>query len=115
MSDVWVKIKIPEDLHGKFRLWSFENRCSMQGAILDWVEKACGVKPPTVDRKQVKVKPDVQTEGYVAVIRRDAPEPIPMAKCSKCFDTFPVADMVTDPKSGKLFCGDCVANMRNQQ
>ncbi len=38
-----------------------------------------------------------------------------MAKCRKCFDTFPVADMVTDPKSGKLFCGDCVENMRNQQ
>lgn len=39
-------------------------------------------------------------------------EEVKMAKCKRCYESFPVADMVTEPKTGKLFCSDCVELMK---
>ena len=42
-------------------------------------------------------------------------EEVKMAKCKRCYESFPVADMVTEPKTGKLFCADCVELMKGGQ
>jgi len=60
----------------------------------------------------------VATPGTITVHHETKPTPdtsIPMASCKRCADKFPVADMITEKKTGFLFCVDCVENMKNGQ
>lgn len=130
-----VQCEVERDVWRAARVVALENGDTIGGvvtsALKEFLQDRVGprLKASPVERKQPKegskvvggglvgvepsksitaVSMDKQTEGWCEVIR-------PTAKCRKCGESFPVADMVTEPKSGKLFCGDCVENMRNNQ
>ena len=49
MSDVWVKVKLPGELHEKFRRWVFDNDTSMQVSIVSAVKGMCGLRAGGTD------------------------------------------------------------------
>ncbi len=131
-----IPLRVPREVGTEWKVEAIKKGQSVQKWILERLEqtvtrpsKASGQPPKTSTLPVVKPEPspvskalsDVEKLKLAPVVSRAsayvsvAPSEVPMKKCAKCFDTFPVADMITDPKSGKLFCGDCVNNMRNQQ
>ena len=140
-----VKAELENEVHTRFKVWCVQQGWSMGEAIERLILERTGghkypVRAPVEERKQVKEASKVVGGGLVEVqspasdrkvsepisnqkpsgkdndhVEPDYPGQVPMAKCRKCGESFPVADMVTEPKSGKLFCGDCVENLKNGQ
>jgi hypothetical protein len=54
VSDVWVKVKLPGELHDKFRRYAFNASTSMQSEIVALVERLVSCDYP----KDVPVKPE---------------------------------------------------------
>ncbi len=118
MSKAYVRVELDMESRGRFKLWALTRGTTMQDELASHVERCLnGTKDPA--RKPVSRRVESVPSRPGSTLKLDPfsgePREVPMKKCSKCFDVFPVADMVTDPKSGKLFCGDCADNMRNQQ
>lgn len=135
VSVMKAQFEVDEILWGKVRVASLLKSKAIGELLTPILEREFGGQGgfeglPKKERKQSS-KTTRELEGYIdtpSVVKTppvtvsdspvgvpvDASE-VPMAKCRKCFESFPVADMVAEPKSGKLFCGDCVENMRNNQ
>ena len=136
-----VRVKMSSELHRKFRRWAFDNSTTMQSALVGAAESMCNGKDHKREVVEVDTRGRAPGERALRAVEADAPKPVQvsnpapptiplsqkvmsayvsapvdedvkMAKCKRCYESFPVADMVTEPKTGKLFCSDCVELMK---
>lgn len=77
---------------------------AMKQAALDGGDTLKGIVEKALDKRFTPVKPVVSEK-----VERVSPI---SDKCSRCEDWFPVNTLKTEPKTGKLFCPDCVENMK---
>lgn len=124
-----VKAELEDGLHSKFKTWAFTNGTTMAKALVGLIAaevdyfpvrevEPATKTPPAPVSVAAKANPVEERNKAIASLSGDqelADKLVPMKKCAKCFDQFAVADMVTEPKSGKLFCHDCVENIKNGQ
>ncbi len=122
MSDVWVKVKMPGELHEKFRRWAFDHGTSMQESIVSRVRVLCGepgkpfsVQTPPAAAKGLFPTDQQYVEDMTKILERGEPVDPLTHQCHICKDNFPQTKMQYHAKTMKWVCLGCAENQKNSQ